>query len=302
MSPEPDVGVTGTRFFGDLTAGEDDIWSVAGIPLTPLTDDLEYDPYPLARVTLWDVNEAVAQTVAVLPVSWEVSCKTCHYSPGITAEIDVLRDHDTAFGTTLEADRPVFCASCHYSKPMAAYTAGDPEVSTLSQAIHTSHAEYMEALGSETNYCYACHPGFEYPHQRDVHAKPHNIACGACHGQQMTEIGRVTREAWVELPRCITCHSEDVDLDFEPEGVPYKNARGHGGVLCATCHGPQHAYWPATTTQDAIQPIGLQGHSGYIDDCLVCHATEPDAPFEHRDFTAKKNRPPKWAPIPTASR
>ena len=53
----------------------------------------------------------------------------------------------------------------------------------------------------------------------------------------------------------------------------YRVSTGHGGLLCEGCHGSTHAEWPAANpnANDNIQASQLQGHSGYIAECTVCH-------------------------------
>ncbi len=49
----------------------------------------------------------------------------------------------------------------------------------------------------------------------------------------------------------------------------------HGGVYCAACHDSPHAIAPSGEANDAIKFIGLQGHEGPVDTCIVCHASWP---------------------------
>jgi len=61
----------------------------------------------------------------------------------------------------------------------------------------------------------------------------------------------------------------------DPTGNPklYRVSTGHGGVMCEGCHGSTHAEWPTAnpTANDNIAANQLQGHSGYIAECQVCH-------------------------------
>lgn len=53
----------------------------------------------------------------------------------------------------------------------------------------------------------------------------------------------------------------------------YRVSTGHGGLLCQGCHGSTHSEWPAANpnANDNITASQLQGHSGYIAECTVCH-------------------------------
>jgi len=53
----------------------------------------------------------------------------------------------------------------------------------------------------------------------------------------------------------------------------YRVSTGHGGLFCESCHGSTHAEWPTANpnANDNIPSSQLQGHSGYIAECTVCH-------------------------------
>jgi hypothetical protein len=62
----------------------------------------------------------------------------------------------------------------------------------------------------------------------------------------------------------------------------YRVSTGHGGVFCEGCHGATHAEWDTdgpTLLNDNVAANQLQGHSGTISECSVCHGDgwEPDA-------------------------
>jgi hypothetical protein len=55
----------------------------------------------------------------------------------------------------------------------------------------------------------------------------------------------------------------------------YRVSTGHGGVMCEGCHGATHAEWPHTNpnANDNVTAIQLQGHTGVLIECAVCHGT-----------------------------
>jgi hypothetical protein len=67
------------------------------------------------------------------------------------------------------------------------------------------------------------------------------------------------------------------DLPGHPDAVGnpklYRVSNGHGGLFCEACHGSTHAEWPTANpnANDNIPSSQLQGHSGYIAECTVCH-------------------------------
>jgi hypothetical protein len=117
------------------------------------------------------------------------------------------------------------------------------------------------------------------------------------------------RRPWRDLPRCQGCHTGDaVDHLTGPNLVAsgwafrlrqayqtgdnaaspllatnkrfaeqtntlYRYSKGHGGVFCEGCHGSTHAVWPNATASanDNVAAQTLQGHTGKIIECSVCH-------------------------------
>lgn len=329
---QPNIGLTGNGLSGKMTATKNQDWLVTGIPLTPVDDQMKLNPFQLGHIQVTNsTGNLLAETEAVVPVSWEISCNLCHNTPGISVATDILRKHDKLHKTTLEQHKPVLCASCHADAALG--TKGVKGVKAFSHAMHSSHASRMgvvtggallskasEALASAMpktpdlraalanvpelnaglnvvasdfsqlfglnagdqlkNACYACHPGVKTECQRDVHLSK-GIVCTSCHGD-MAAVGKVTRRPWVDEPTCGQCHTKlNPKFQYEEPGKLFKDSKGHGGIFCASCHGPQHAVGPATTAPDNVQAILHQGHAGTINKCTVCHTQQPDEPFFH---------------------
>lgn len=271
----PNVGLTGNGLSGTMVLTGENDWVATGIPITPLNDLMQEDAYQLADVTVQVNGAEVTRTQAVVPVSWEISCNLCHTTPGISVMTDILRKHDTLHATTLEAGKPVLCAGCHADPALGA--AGQPGVSTMSGAMHTSHAPRMSAVNLVVE-CYACHPGQQTECLRDVHYSA-GMVCNDCH-TSMAAVGSPTRTPWVDEPRCTDCHHV-AGHQYEQTGTLYRMSVGHGNVHCVACHNSPHAITPTVKTQDNLQAIALQGHPGTIDTCVVCHTQKPDESFFH---------------------
>jgi len=271
-----DVGLAGKGLSGTMDYVGQRRWEATGIPLTPYDDTGELNPYPLATVTALTESGQTATTVAVVPVSSEMSCNQCHGGDGVSPAHDVLVRHDAMHGTDLVNQKPVLCAGCHADVALGA--PGQPGVPSLSSAIHTAHADDVGMLALD-NHCYACHPGQRTQCQRDVHFTK-GVTCIECHGD-MAAVGDPLRKPWEDEPRCGDCHSKP-GFDFEQPGKLFKESVGHGGVMCATCHGSPHAIGPAATAADNQQMMLLQGHAGPLDNCTVCHVQTPGEPFFHK--------------------
>jgi hypothetical protein len=275
-----DIGLTGNGLSGSMVSlaaqGRND-WNVTGIPITPIDDSGKENPYSLATITVKKNGQKVAETQAVVPVSWEISCDICHNTPGISAATDILRAHDRLHpGLNLESKKPVLCSQCHAQAPLG--TTGTPGTPALSRAMHHAHSTRMEQAGLNVA-CYACHPGVRTQCLRDVHYA-NGMVCMDCHGT-MSDVADPTRRPWQDEPRCDSCHSRS-GFQFEQPGTLYRNSKGHMGIHCAACHGSPHAITPTVTPADNLQALALQGHAGTIDKCAVCHRETPDDAFPHR--------------------
>lgn len=274
----PDVGLTGHGLTGNLTpviGGNGKFFEVTGIPVLPTDDAGRLDPYPVGIITATG-NLGTATTSTVIPVSSEMSCSLCHGDPGSSVANDILADHDAMHGTNLVNQKPVLCAACHADPALG--TAGVPGVPMLSHAMHSSHAPFAASAGLD-NACYACHPGIRTQCQRDVH-KTNGVECVNCHGD-MAAVGNPNRMPWADQPKCSNCHSKP-GFQFEQAGKLFKDSIGHGGVRCVTCHGAPHTIGPATTPVDNNQILTLQGHTGPLNTCTVCHIQQPGDSFFHK--------------------
>jgi len=275
-NPAPNVGLTGNRMAGTMvpTAGRD--WVATGIPIVPIDDLGRESPYSLSSISVIRNGQVVGRTRAVVPTSTEMSCNLCHNTPGISTASDILTAHDALHNTTLMAQRPVLCASCHSDNALG--LPGQPGVSSLSAAMHSAHAPRMGQVNLSVD-CYACHPGVRTQCQRDVHLS-NNLTCTNCHGT-MAAVGNPARRPWIDEPRCSDCHHVP-GHQYEQPGKLFKESIGHSGVQCMACHGSPHAITPTVTAADNIQANLLQGHSGVINTCSVCHTQQPTESFFHR--------------------
>ncbi|MDD2768268.1 MAG: putative Ig domain-containing protein [Methylococcus sp.] len=59
----------------------------------------------------------------------------------------------------------------------------------------------------------------------------------------------------------------------------------HGNVPCAACHGAAHSVWPNRdpNANDNVTALQLQGHTGAVLECNVCHSKDAFAQFANLD-------------------
>ena len=243
-----------------------DHFQVNGMPVVPVDDNLNWNPYQVANITVRDsgTNAVLVQTTATVPTSDEMNCAKCH---GTTDPLlDVLQKHDDEQGTNLVASRPVLCAGCH-GDPALGQTGPGTSGRYLSRAMHGFHADKGAA-------CYDCHPGATTKCSRSTAHTAADGNCITCHGTMSdlaTSIANGSRTPWVNEPKCATCHPGVAEVDTATN--LYRNANGHNGLSCPACHGSPHAMVPTSQTSDNAQAVQYQTTIAPIGDCKVCHAT-----------------------------
>jgi hypothetical protein len=278
--PTVSNGLSGTM----LTKG--DHFQVSGIPVVPYNDGSTIrNAYQVAEITVKNsAGTVLATTQCTVPTSDEINCAKCH-APGqsITATFnDILQKHDSARGTTLMSSKPVLCASCHGS-PALGQTGPGTSGKYLSFAIHDFHAN-KTAPGGAPIACYDCHPGASTSCNRSAKHTALNGNCTTCHGDMANVANTITavvnpRIPWVNEPKCMStaCHAAGNNGGIIPEvdtlTTLYRNAKGHGGLYCAGCHGSPHAMVPSTQSTDNYQALQYQQKEKSLGSCLTsaCH-------------------------------
>jgi hypothetical protein len=276
VSLAPNVGLAGKGLSGQMDPSGDH-FVAEGVPITEFSDSNPNAPdyFQLARIVAKDsAGTVLASTGVVAPVSSEMRCDVCHNSPSPTNfRMNILMKHDEEENTTLaqqaSSGNPVLCASCHADPALGA--PGKPDVMSLSSAMHKKHDE-------ETSNCYACHPGPQTQCLRDVMSVQAGMTCTDCHEGGMTALGNNNRTPWVDLPRCGNCHDSQY---AENQGKLYKVSTGHGGLYCESCHNSTHAILTSREPKDNQQSMSLQGKTGTIRTCTVCHLTKPTSGGPH---------------------
>jgi len=236
-----------------------------GIPVVPVNDAGEWDPYQVAEIIAYDTGTGLelARTRTTVPTSDEPDCGKCH---GVDELLPVLEIHDLREGTAIAGTEPVLCASCHGS-PFLGQTGSGSSERYLSEVVHGIHSISGEAT------CYDCHPGEETKGNRSTDHTSDEGNCTTCHGELETIARQIIngRVPWSGQPRCAACHT--FVHEVETGSTLYRNAVGHGGLPCSACHGPAHATVPSNEDSDNHQAIQYQTKALALGSCRVCHAT-----------------------------
>ena len=254
-NPPPDVGITGNYVQSktprpltfNSTLG---YWEVTGVPTVPYDDAGNLNPYSLAKIVARDLNGNVLATAKiVVPVSDEMSCRTCHASnsdkyakpnngwvnnsdQGKDTKLNILRKHDDRFDisgylnqlaqkgyyyqNTLEgtanAGMPVLCDSCHASTALG--EGGLPGINPLTQDMHSLHGPQIylktgQTLDQATSDKNSCYLCHPGAKTECKRGAMRLRQCMDCHGN-LSLVGTAGRPGWLSEPACQNCHQNGV--------------------------------------------------------------------------------------------
>ncbi|MBK9386360.1 MAG: hypothetical protein IPN34_16230 [Planctomycetes bacterium] len=260
VSLPPDRGLAGFSMPGaanvpqamSFRAGSSE-YVAEGIPITPLDDLLQKNPYPLMRLVARDGQGTfLADTTPTVPVSTEMQCVMCHasgsnpearpssgwvYAMGMRDDrLNILRLHDDRhrgtplyqqalaaagyspmglYATATNMSTPILCARCHGSNALPG--TGVAGVSPLTAAMHGGHADARLADGRRLD---------------DISDRS---ACYSCHPGSDTKCLRGA------MGKAI-------------------GADGDYAMSCQSCHG-------------AMSAVGAAGRNGWLEEpnCQSCH-------------------------------
>jgi hypothetical protein len=201
---------------------------------------------------------------------------------------------------TAKSGTPILCASCHSTNALG--LAGISGIRSMTSAMHTLHGpvlnldtgKTLDQATSSLQSCYLCHPGLQTRCERGA---MHKTECFDCHGN-LTHVGNQNRRGWLDLPACQMCHTNSKRysttfdtvnhwrVSTDPTFATNKNkpiigtslyrySTGHGQLYCSGCHGSPHAEFPTLQANDNVYSQALQGHTGKIAECTVCHTQPP---------------------------
>jgi hypothetical protein len=271
----PNIGLTGKGLTGSLDPGVGQ-FAADGIPVTPYPDATPTveSPYQQALVIARDAGGIeLARSTPTIPVSADMSCVSsgCHAS-----EQAILNSHPDVSGFD-PGVKPILCARCHADPVLG--TTGTGDANYFSYRLHNRHKFIDQSIPGVAG-CYKCHPGSSAQCLRGAMSQQHNMICQDCHGNMANVAATIQagRVPWMDEPRCGTCHTSQ---HAEEPGKLYKLSVGHGGVACSGCHNSTHAELPSREAADNANNIALQGFSGTLRECTVCHGVTPAGAGPH---------------------
>ena len=190
-NPPPDTGLAGykvqnkklTKMSYNGTIG---YWEAVGVPTIGYDDKGNFNPYPMAKLSAKDsTGKLLASITAVLSVSDELSCGTCHASgsdpvaepasgwvnnpdPAKDMKLNILKKHDDRWNIapylsqlaangyvyqsslyqTATGGQPVLCAACHSDNALGA--PGLAGIGAEASDMHTLHGPQILQANGQT--------------------------------------------------------------------------------------------------------------------------------------------------------
>ncbi len=234
-----------------------DFFAAEGIPIVGFDDTGRQNSYPLLRMQATattgnllglEAGTVIASLDAVVPVSAEVNCQSCHgakidggngsatvgkgftvasstddplygtvprsVSVGYAYALNIVRLHDKKHGTNLESETPVPCQKCHYSPALdlahlGPKGPGDSDANGREQTLHHSMTRAMHEF---------------HGNLKTKNGKPMFVAMPSPRNRSAAKRDKVL------LTSCYSCHP----------GATTKCFRGRmfdAGLACQDCHG-----------------------------------------------------------------
>ncbi len=281
-------------------------FTAAGIPVTPIDDAVQKNPYPLFRLVARDANgNVVATSRIVLPVSDEAGCSACHASGSPTSaqplagwindpdpnrdyRLNILARHDdrnkrnaayadslaaagySADGlfATASAGQPVLCVKCHSSNLIAG--SGQAGVPALTSSMHSFHAIQTDpdsgATLNDMTTRAACYRCHPGVQTKMQRGVMRNAV--ECQGchGSMSMLGDAARQGWQDLPTCGSCHTGTADSNRGT--IHFTNAFDASGAL-RTPLTQTYATNIDTPAKGQSLVRFSTGHGGLV--CSACH-------------------------------
>jgi hypothetical protein len=243
------------------------------------------------------------------------------------ADILAIHDKrsSTRLSQDFHSGKIVVCRNCHADSSRGA--VGQPELLNLSAAIHGFHASYLYKENNSCTFCHANSAQGASGNMEDLHSTL-GLECTNCHGAladlamsllkekgqsqkpgsaklltMLADKGEVAQDTikgrmpWSMEPDCLTCHvgfqPPDSSTAFNTWSADTKGLFVHrhgeeGALLCTSCHGSQHALYPADNAYSKaignLQPLQYQNSPypiGADRGCAICHTVKMEEERHH---------------------
>ena len=263
-NPGEDIGLTGnpTASFtpAPLAYNATRKWYEAeGIPIMPYDDRKQKNFYPLVKVTAKDSSGKVLATAqAVLPVSDEMTCKSCHatVATGNTAQLAAKPKAGWVNDPDPEKDWKRNILRFHDEKRLAtpAFAAAITQLGYDKRGLETT-----ASLGKPI-LCASCHASNALPGTGVAGISALTSAMHAKHAQVVDPVQNVKLDDISNRSSCYLCHPGSVTKCLRGAMGNATDASGNALMGCQSCHGNMAA-------------VGHPARVGWLEqpNCQACH-------------------------------
>jgi len=262
-SPAPDQGLAGSDMPGPINTPQPMhfdstfVWFTGeGIPITPFDDAGAKNFYPMMRLVARDASgEILATTRVVLPVSDEMTCRSCHGSGSGPAAMpvggwinDPEPERDYRFNVLLLHDDRQ-SGNANYNAALAA-------------AGYNSSGLYATVTADNTPVlCDACHASNALPGTGMAGIPPLTRAVHSRHANVIDPSNGMTLNESANRAACYTCHPGSETRCLRGAMGSAVAADGDLAIQCQSCHG-------------SMNRVGAAGREGWFEqpNCQGCHS------------------------------
>ncbi|NTV96513.1 MAG: hypothetical protein HGA75_14040 [Thiobacillus sp.] len=222
-----------------------------GIPITPVDDAGTKNPYPLVKVVAKDGSgKQIASARVVLPVSDEMSCKSCHASTSSsnTAQQAARPAAGWIYDGNAERDYRRNILRLHDEK-----SAGSAAFQSALTAKGYSPGLLASADSGRPVLCAACHASNALPGTGIAGIKPLTQSMHAKHGTVIDPTNGLQLDATSNRSACYQCHPGSTTKCL-------RGAMSASSMQCQSCHGK-------------MSNVGSSTRVGWFDqpNCQACH-------------------------------
>lgn len=226
-----------------------------GIPITPIDDAGNTNPYPMVKVIARNASGAqIAQARVVLPVSDEMSCAACHASN--TGQAVARPTAGWANDAHPERDYKRNILRLHDDRNLnqAKYQAALQQKGFLAAGLAAT-ADQGKAI-----LCAACHASNALPGTGVAGIKPLTEAIHKHHGLVKDPTTGLLLDSINNRDSCYQCHPGSHTQCLRGVMGTATMADGSAAMQCQSCHG-------------TMGNVGRTGRVGWLDqpNCQACH-------------------------------
>ncbi len=236
-----------------------------GLPITPMDDDGNTNFYPMVKVTAWQGNTILATTKTVLPVSDEMTCKSCHRSTTDPSELaNAARPiAGWVFDSDIEKDWKFNILQKHDDKLQDQGALGNIYRAALAAKGFSENGLYATATDSNNPtpvLCASCHGSNALGTTSYPGVQPLTQALHSSHGKVSDPVSVVALNDSANRDSCYLCHPGSETQCLRGAMGNAKDGQGNATMSCQSCHGD-------------MQAVGSPERQGWFEEptCQSCH-------------------------------